>query len=136
MSVRRATNSVLPATLIWLGAGSPRAAATNDGADMDEPDSTAQSRKNVLMRSPRLVLKMATTRRSSGLSSWARSAAWKLPRSSWRSRASDRADWTPAAVKALASRSARSMIRTLGSRAMRGPWSCSRDRSRTVTSSP
>src|SRR5215471_19323202 len=41
-SPRRATYKVRPATLMWLGAGWPRAAATNDGADIDEPDRTAQ----------------------------------------------------------------------------------------------
>jgi len=59
-SLRRTTYSVRPAILIWLGAGLASAAATKDGADIDEPDRTAQSRKNVRIRSPRLVLKMAT----------------------------------------------------------------------------
>ncbi len=93
MALRRTTYRVRPATLIWLGAGSPSAAATKDGAAIDEPDSAAQSWKKVRIRSPRLVLKILTTSRSSGLSSCARSAAWKLPRSSWPSRASAWADW-------------------------------------------
>ena len=102
MALLRATYRVRPATLTWLGAGSPSAAATKDGAAIDEPDSTAQSWKKVCIRSPRLVLKILTTSRSSGLSSCARSAAWKLPRSSWPSRASAWADWTRAELNASA----------------------------------
>ncbi len=74
-SARLATYSVRPASRMWLGAGSPSAAATKDGAAMAESDSTAQSAKNIRIRSPSPVLKIATTRRRSGLSSWARSAA-------------------------------------------------------------
>jgi hypothetical protein len=51
------------------GRGSPKAAATKDGADIDDPESTAQSRKKERIRSPRLVLNIATTSRRSGLSS-------------------------------------------------------------------
>ena len=75
MSSRLATYSVRPASRTWLGVGSPSEAATNDGAAIEASASTAQSVKKVRMRSPRLVLKMATTSRRSGLSSWARSAA-------------------------------------------------------------
>ena len=121
MALLRTTYRVRPATLIWLGAGSPSAAATKDGAAIDEPDSTAQSWKKVRIRSPRLVLKILTTSRSSGLSSCARSAAWKLPRSSWPSRASASADGTRAELNASAVSSARSMTRTPGSAAIRGP---------------
>ncbi len=66
----------------WLGAGSPSAAAISDGAAICASDSTAQSAKKLRMRSPRPALKIAMTSRSRGLSSCARSAAWKLPRSS------------------------------------------------------
>ncbi len=74
-SSRRATYRVRPASRTWLGAGSPSAAATNDGAAIADSDSTAQSVKNVRIRSPRPVLKIAMTSRRSGLISWARSAA-------------------------------------------------------------
>ncbi len=69
VSSRRATYRVRPASLTWLGAGSPSAAATNDGAAIAEPESTAQSWKNARIRSPRPVLKIATTSRRSGFSS-------------------------------------------------------------------
>jgi hypothetical protein len=59
----------------WLGAGSPSAAATREGAAITASDSTAQSAKNVRIRSPSPALKMAMTSRMSGLSSCARSAA-------------------------------------------------------------
>ena len=39
---------------MWLGVGSPSAAAANEGADIADPDSTAQSVKNERTRSPRL----------------------------------------------------------------------------------
>jgi hypothetical protein len=74
-SSRRVTYRVRPASRTWLGAGSPNAAATNDGAAMAELDSTAQSGKKLRIRSPRPVLKIRITSRRSGLSSWARSAA-------------------------------------------------------------
>jgi hypothetical protein len=74
-SSRRATYMVRLAIRTWLGAGSPSAAATNDGAAICDSDSTAQSGKNVRIRSPSPALKMAMTRRSPGLSSCARSAA-------------------------------------------------------------
>jgi hypothetical protein len=136
MALLLATYRVRPATRTWLGAGSPSAAATKDGAAIDEPDSTAQSVKNVLIRSPRLVLKILTTSRSPGLSSCARSAAWKLPRSSWPSSASARAEPTRAAVKASLFSSVRSITRTRGRPAIRGPRPWSWDRSRTVTAWP
>ena len=136
VSSRRATYRVRPDTRTWAGTGSPSAEATNDGAAMAEPDSTAQSLKKVLIRSPRLVLKIARTSRRSGLTSVARRAAWKLPRSSWRSRASARADCTLAAVNACASSSVCSMTVTPGSRAMSGPRSRRADGMITVTCSP
>jgi len=136
MALLRTTYRVRPATRTWLGAGSPSAAATKDGAAIDEPDSTAQSVKNEFIRSPSLVLKILTTSRSSGLSSWARSAAWKLPRSSWPSSASAPADPTWAAVNASLFSSVRSITRTRGRLAICGPRPWSWDRSRTVTDWP
>src|SRR5262249_18336389 len=61
MALLRTTYRVRPATLTWLGAGSPSAAATKEGAAIDEADSTAQSWKKVRIRPPRLVLKILTT---------------------------------------------------------------------------
>ena len=94
---------------------------------MAELDSTAQSGKKLRIRSPSPVLKIRITSLRSGLTSWARSAAWKLARSSRPIRAIARADWAPASAKAAPSSSGRSMTRTPGSRAIRGPWP--RDRS-------
>ena len=133
---RRATYRVRPDTRTWLGAGSPSAAATNDGAAMAEPDSTAQSLKKVRIRSPRLVLKMATTSRRSGLSSWARRAAWKLPRSSWREQGQ-----RPGRLHFGGGERAGIQVGPLddpypGSRAMCGPWSRCADGRITVTCSP
>ena len=59
-SSRLATYSVRPDTRTWLGAGSPRAAATNDGAAIAVPDSTVQSGKKPWMCSPSRRLKMAS----------------------------------------------------------------------------
>ena len=132
----RATYRVRPASRTWLGVGSPNAAATNDGAAMAELDSTAQSGKNARIRSPSPVLKMRITMRRSGLRSWARSAAWKLARSSRPIRAMARAECTWAAANAALSRSSCSMTRTPGSWAIRGPWPRLTEPSSTVTRSP
>jgi hypothetical protein len=75
VSPRRATNSVRPASRTWLGVGSPNAAATNEGAAIEELDRTAQSEKKLRIRSPSPVLKILITSRRSGLRSWARRAA-------------------------------------------------------------
>ena len=62
-SSRLATYMVRLAIRTWLGAGSPSAAATRDGAAICASDSTAQSAKNVRIRSPRPALKIAMTSR-------------------------------------------------------------------------
>ena len=49
----RATYMVRRWTRMWLGAGSPSAAATNAGADIAVPDSTVQSGNSIRMWSPR-----------------------------------------------------------------------------------
>ena len=74
-SSRRATYRVRPDTRTWLGAGSPKAAAANDGADIAVPTSTAQSGKYARTWSPRPGLKTPSTSRMSGFSSRARNAA-------------------------------------------------------------
>ena len=101
--------------------GLPSAAATNEGAAIEELDSTAQSGKKLRIRSPSPVLKMRMTSLRPGLTSWARSAAWKLARSSRPIRAIARADRAPASAKAVPSSSGRSMTRTPGNRAICGP---------------
>ena len=74
-SSRRATYRVRPDTRTWLGAGSPKAAAVKEGADIAVPTRTAQSGKNARTWSPRPGLNTARTSRISGFSSRARSAA-------------------------------------------------------------
>jgi hypothetical protein len=89
---------------------------------MEVPTSTAQSGKNARTWSPRPGLNTASTSRMSGFSSRARSAAWKLPTSSWRSRASAWAEVICASVNAWLVSSSRSITRAPGSRSMCGPW--------------
>ncbi len=66
------------------------------------------------MRSPSAAFEIAITMRICGLISCARSAAWKLPRSSCSSNASPRACCRPAASRASALSSARSSNCTSG----------------------
>ncbi len=131
-----ATYSVRLDTRTWLGAGSPSAAATNDGAATALLDSTVQSRKKPRMCSPSRRLNAATTRRRSGFSSWARSPAWKFAMSSCPTRARARADAMPASVNVSAVSWARSSTVTPGSALTCGPWFFSRSGRTTTTSSP
>jgi hypothetical protein len=117
----RATYSVRRCTRTWLGAGSPSAAATNDGADMAVPDSTVQSGKNVRMCSPSRPLNTASTSRIPGLSSCARKPACRLPTSSCHSTATARAERTSASAKAWLDSSGYSSTRTRGSALICGP---------------
>ena len=123
-------------TRTWLGAGSPSAAATNDGADIAVPDSTVQSGNSILMWSPSRRLKMASTSRRSGFSSCARSPACRLPTSSCQTTATARADRTSASVKAWVDSSGYSRTRTRDSALICGPWFSRRDGRITVTRSP
>ncbi len=131
-----ATYRVRRCSRTWLGAGSPSASATNDGAAMAVPDSTVQSGNSIRMWSPSLPLKMASTSRSPGLSSVARSPACRLPTSSCQRTATARADWTSASVKAWLDSSGCSSTRTRGSALICGPWFRRRDGRITVTRSP
>ena len=132
----RATYRVRRCTRTWLGAGWSSAAATNDGADIAVPDSTVQSGNSIRMWSPRRRLKMASTSRSPGFSSCARSPACRLPTSSCQTTASARADCTSASVKAWLDSSGYSSTRTRGSALICGPWWFRRSGRMTVTCSP
>ena len=121
MALRRATYRVRPATLTWLGAGSPSAAATKDGAAIDEPDSTAQSVEEGAHplaqagvedphHQPQLRVEFLRPQRGVEV------AQVVLAEQGER-----RADWTRAELNASAVSSARSMTRTRGRAAIRGP---------------
>ena len=110
------------ATRTWLGAGSPSAAATNDGAAMAVPDSTVQSGNSLRMWSPSRRLKMASTRRSPGLSSCARSPACRLPTSSCQSTASARGRLHAGVGEDLAAELGTLQHPDPGSALICGPW--------------
>src|SRR5262249_33776265 len=135
-SLRRATYSVRPATLMWLGAGSPSAAAPNDGADIDELDRTAQSRKNGRIPPPRPVVEMATTKRRSRVDLLGAQRRVEIAQVILAQQGQGAGRLHLRSGESVGVKLRASMIRTLGRRAMRGPWPCSRERSRTVTSSP
>lgn len=111
-----------PATRTWLGAGSPSAAATNDGAAIAPSESTAQSLNSVRIRAPSEVFDIRMTRRAPGLSSCTRNAAWMLPTSLLPTSATARAASALTSRNASSFSSSASCTFTRGSRAICGPW--------------